>query len=185
MKTLFPWLLLIFCNVAHANLDDFSNFPVKVYNGKVHKPNAFTVDQNGNLWEHNKMVAKAQINFAGKYFITVHSCGTGCRYYRTHDLTNGKELPVLNMFASAEPTPKTSDGWEYLTLLRHKKDSNLLVAQFVLEKVIFKEDGEPEVLNKCRERLYIFENEELKPVSNTRYYCTDFYNMPQNKSGVQ
>jgi hypothetical protein len=182
--------LCIICNIAYANPNDFSDFPVEVYNGKLRKPKAFDLDQNGDLWEYGKMVAKPTINFAGKYFVTLHSCGTGCRYFRMHDLTSGKELPVLKMFSSAtepEPPPMTKDGWKYITHLHHKKDSNLLVAQFSLEKEIFTEDGESEILSKCRERSYIFENEVLKPISKTRYTCTDYDNtrMPRkfwNKS---
>jgi hypothetical protein len=185
--------LVFFIKPAHAELNNPSDFPVEVYKGKLRNPKGFNIDQDGNFWEFkvhnkdknswefNKMIIKPQINFAGKYFITLHSCGTGCRYYRMHDLTSGKELAALKMFASAEPTPKTKDGWEYITRLHHEKDSNLLVAQFLLEKRYFKdeEELEPVLLQKCRERSYVFdfENEVLKPISKTRYTCTDYDNI--------
>lgn len=186
--------VLVFCliqNIANAGVEtdapaidelaNPSNYPVEVYKGKTKPPATIKKHTEGSwqIWrdEYGKMVADPNINFAGKYFLVVHSCGMGCRWYSLHDMINGKEIPVLGMFTAAEPRPMTRDGWIYMTMLNYKKDSNLLVAQYLLEKHIpipGDPDGRYEVEYDCRERSYIFENEELKPISKTRYHCTNW-----------
>jgi hypothetical protein len=181
--------ILIFCliqNIANAGVKNDpaiidesanpANYPVKeVYKGKIPALYKIKKDAEG-LWrdKFGKMVDEPNVNFAGKYFISVHSCGTGCRYYQMHDLVNAKEIAVLDMFSGGDPPPMTKDGWRYVAVLNYKKESNLLVAQYLLEKQVLKPDGKYETEEDCRERSYIFENEELKPISKTRYYCTDW-----------
>jgi hypothetical protein len=104
--------------------------------------------------------------FARKYYVVAHSCGTGCRYYTMTDLSSGRELDLLNAFASTEPLPKTSDGREYLTILYYRYNSKLLIAQYLVDF-----DSEKE---KCRERSFLFEGGKLKPITKIKYKCSKF-----------
>jgi hypothetical protein len=61
----------------------FEDYEVAIYKGTIHRPKwirrAADDEWRGEL---GKLVEPPEINFAGKYFVSVHSCGTGCRYYR-------------------------------------------------------------------------------------------------------
>jgi hypothetical protein len=175
----------LICGIANAEvknnvavvdeLANPSNYLVEVYKGKTVKPDSIKKDVEGHWRDrYGKTVSEPKINFAGKYFVSVHSCGLECRYYQMHNLENGKEIPVFDMFASGDPPPTTKNGWRYTSILNFRKDSNLLVAQYLIEKNFLQDDGEYETKFDCRERSYIFENEKLKPISRTRNSCTDW-----------
>jgi len=102
-----------------------------------------------------KLVEPPRINFAGKYFVAVHSGGTGCSYYTTTDLSSGQELDLLKDFGAAEPPPKMREGYPYVTDLVTRAKSRLVVAQFHLDS--------PRG-NECRERAFILEGEKITPV---------------------
>jgi len=114
MKSILLTLLLL-CLLAGAAfaqqaLPRFEDYQVPVYHGATRPPKwARHID---GVWRDNlnKLVEPPQVNFAGKYCIAVHSCGTGCRYYTLTDLSSGRDLKVLDRFAAAEPPPKTRDG---------------------------------------------------------------------------
>src|SRR5437763_8013908 len=117
MKTILLLISLI-CIVPGATfaqqaLPRFEDYKAPVYRASAHPPK--WIRHNGNEWRDNlgKLVESPQINFAGKYFIAVHSCGTGCRYFTLTDLSSGRDLKVLDIFATAEPPPKTRDGHLY------------------------------------------------------------------------
>ncbi len=142
----------------------FEDYPAEPYRGAIHKPKWIHQGDSGEPRDAlDKLVIDTEINFAGKYFICVHSCGTGCRYYTLTDLSTGRDSDLLDMFATAEPTPKTRDGRDYLTELFSRPDSRMLVAQYHVSMYTSKEE--------CRERLFLFDGGRLKPLTATRRAC--------------
>jgi hypothetical protein len=77
----------------------FSDYPIAVYAGTLHIPNYYV--NSGDVWRDDmgKEVAPPNVNFAGKYYIGLHSCGTQCRYFTLSDLTTGNESRALDMFS--------------------------------------------------------------------------------------
>jgi hypothetical protein len=147
----------------------FESYAVSIYEGRQITPKG--IRQVGSYeWrnENGKLVGAPEINFAGKYNITLHSCGTGCRYYQMTDMSNGKDVPILGMFSTAEPPPLTKSGKEYLTVLLHVANSKLLVAQYHIDPYGSLDRTE------CREKSYVFENGRLKSNSRTKIGCTEF-----------
>ena len=149
-----------------GNYPRFEDFRSVKYVGPVQGPKG-TKRVSEKEWrdEMGKLVEPPVPNFAGKYNVTIHSCGTGCRYYALTDLSTGKSLQTLASFAAAEPSPKTKEGYAYVVDLISKPESFMLVAQFQVET--------PKGL-ECRERIFKFEREALKPVTNTKLGCTNF-----------
>ena len=95
-----------------------------MYEGRIIGPENISSSGEGD-WrnENGKSVAPLEINFAGKYYIVTNSCGTGCRYYSMTDLSTGKDIDVLSPFATAEPAPRTKEGYSYLTQGNRMKES--------------------------------------------------------------
>lgn len=147
-------------------LPRFEDYPASPYRGVIHRPKWIRHGSSGE-WRDDvgKLVDDPEINFAGRYFICVHICGTGCRYYTLTDLSSGHDLDMLEVFATAEPTPKTRDGREYLTELFSRPDSRMLVAQYHI--------GLPQE-EECRERIFLFDSGKLKPITGTRRGCRKF-----------
>lgn len=168
-------LLTVYCLVLFMSatpllaqvVPRFEEYPVALYSGAIHAPKWIRQADSGE-WRDNldKLVEPPEINFAGKYFIADHSCGTGCRYYTMTDLSSGRDLNVLKEFAAAEPPPKTRDGYKYITDLIIRASSKMLVAQYHVEL-----RGRNE---ECRERTFIFERERLAAISKIRRTCTRF-----------
>jgi len=163
-------LLLIFLGltlpVTGQTSARFEDYEVVIYRGTIHRPKWIRrVADDEWRDELGKLVESPEINFAGKYFVSVHSCGTGCRYYTMTDLSSGRELNLLKDFGAAEPPPTTREGYPYATDLVTRANSKLLVAQFHVDS----QRGE-----ECRERAFILEGEKLRPVTNTRRSCTDY-----------
>ena len=121
-----------------------------VYAGKVHKPK-WIRRVSGSEWRDDlgKLVAPPEINFAGKYFVAVHSCGTECRYYTLTDLSSGRELDLLKTFNAAEPSSETQYGDPYLTELVTRPTSKMFVAQYHIQSS-----------GKCHERAFCIERRE-------------------------
>ena len=144
----------------------FESYEVAIYKGAIHRPRWIRLVAD-NEWrdEAGKLVEPPEINFAGKYFVALHSCGTGCRYYTMTDLSSGRELNLLKDFGAAEPPPTTREGYSYVTNLVTHANSKLLVAQFRVSA----QRGE-----ECRERAFVLEGEKITPITNTRRSCTDF-----------
>jgi len=144
----------------------FEDYEVAIYRGTIHRPKWIRrVADDEWRDELGKLVEPPEINFAGKYFVSVHSCGTGCRYYTLTDLSSGRELDHLKDFGAAEPPPTTREGNPYVTDLVTRPNSKLLVAQFRVDSP----RGE-----ECRERAFILEGEKITPVTNTRRSCTNY-----------
>jgi hypothetical protein len=161
-------LLLVFVGLTfqatRQTAPRFEDYEVAIYRGTIHRPKWIRRVADGE-WrdEVGKLVAPPEINFAGKYFVSVHSCGTGCRYYTLTDLSSGRELDLLKDFGAAEPPPKAREGYAFVTDLVTRPNSKLLVAQFRVDSP----------RGECRERAFILEGEKLTPVTNTRQSCTN------------
>lgn len=149
-----------------GNYPRFEDFSSAKYAGPIVGPKG-TKQISATEWrnEMGKLVEPPVPNFAGKYNITLNSCGTGCRYYTLTDLSTGKSLPTLAPFAAAEPPPKTKDGYAYITDLIGRAESYMLVAQAQVEA--------PKGV-ECRERIFKFQGQALKPITNTKVGCTKF-----------
>jgi hypothetical protein len=160
-------LLAFAASVALGDdIPQFKEYEVPLYKGEIRQPK-WIRHVEGDMWrdELEKSVDPPEINFAGRYFVAVHSCGTSCRYYTLTDLSSGRDLDLLNQFATAEPPPKTQDGHEYMTILFSRPNSRMLVAQYHLELGQAKEE--------CRERVFLLEKERLKPITKTRRECRE------------
>lgn len=144
----------------------FEDYEVAIYKGAIHRPKWIRrVADDEWRDDAGKLVAPPAINFAGKYFVALHSCGTSCRYYTITDLSSGRELNLLKHFGTAEPAPTTREGYSYVTDLVTQANSKLLVAQFRV--------GVPHG-EECRERAFVLDGEKLTPVTNTRRSCSNF-----------
>jgi hypothetical protein len=172
-KRLLPSLLLATVCFATAYATEttvapkFSDFPAGVYGGKLHIPSYYV--KSDDMWRDDmgKTVAPPKVNFAGKYYIGVHSCGTECRYYTMSDLTTGNDSKALDMFSSdGEKPQKTSDGRTYVTELLSRPDSKMVVAQYHIDPSASK----PE---ECRERIFLLSDDEKKvtPITATIPSC--------------
>jgi len=113
---------------------------------------------------NGKLIESPKVNFAGKYVIILNSCGTGCRYYTLTDLSTGRDLPTLKIFGSKRPPATTKEGFTYVTNLVGRNGSTMLVAQYQIETET--------VRKECRERVFVFENEKLRPITKTKKYCS-------------
>ena len=164
---IFLIILTSFAPLLADTLPQFEAYPAPPYRGVIHRPEWIRRGGSGE-WRDDlgKLVDDPEVNFAGRYFICVHSCGTGCRYYTLTDLSSGRDLDLLEMFATAEPTPKTRDGRDYLTELFSHPDSRMLVAQYHIG--LYQGEGE------CRERVFLFDGGKLKPITGTRRGCREF-----------
>lgn len=142
----------------------FEDYEVPIYTGTIHRPK-WIRRVSGNEWRDNfgKLVEPPGVNFAGKYFISVHSCGTGCRYYTMTDLWSGRELNLLRIFSAGEPPTTRREGYPYVTDLVTRASSKLLLSQYRVESP----RGE-----ECRERAFVFDDNKLKPITGTRSTCT-------------
>jgi hypothetical protein len=159
-------LLCLTPSLAAQSSPRFEDYEIAVYTGTIHRPK-WIRRVRGDEWRDNigKLVEPPEINFAGKYFVAVHSCGTGCRYYTMTDLSSGRELNLLNDFGAAEPPPKTREGYPYVTNLVTRANSKLLVAQYRIDSP----RGE-----ECRERAFVFDGDKLTPTTGTRRTCTQY-----------
>jgi hypothetical protein len=162
-------LLLFFtlpARLAEQSSPRFEDYGVTVYSGAIHRPKWIRHVGSDEWRDHfGKLVEPPEVNFAGKYFVSVHSCGTGCRYYTMTDLSSGRELNLLNDFGAAEPPPKTREGDPYVTGLVTRANSRLLVAQYRIDSP----RGE-----QCRQRAFVLDGDKLTPTTGTRRTCTQY-----------
>ena len=105
-----------------------------------------------------------KVNYGGRYSIAVNSCGIGCRYYTMRDMATGQDLNWLARFASAEPRPRTKDGYEYISMLYSKPDSSLLVAQF--------EVSMPSGKTECWEQFFVPNGGAMKSTGPVTKSCS-------------
>ena len=125
-KTIF--MVLLFSILLNANelAKEFEKYPTKVYNGELLFPQDYQCDEN-NCKDINYKIVDLSLNFAGKYAVVLHSCGTECRFYSMIDVTNANEdFEILSRFNT---TPDTSSSKESIDILTHSKNSKLLIVQ--------------------------------------------------------
>lgn len=164
-------VLALFSNNSHAFLPNnpLLDGGVDIYTGKLILPKGYT--RADGIWRdgQGKAIDKPEVNFAGKYWVGLHSCGAECRYYSMLDLSTGIESRALDMFSTTEPPSKTRDGKSYVTSLETRAQSKLLIAQY---HVTLNLSGAEE----CRERVFILKKFSLIPVTKTKIGCTTTQN---------
>ena len=77
----------------------FDKYKVKeVYKGEIKIPKSYKKDEEGLYRDElGKFVSNQQqfyVNFAGKYMIVTHSCGTSCYYRTVEDLSGGVTVKI-------------------------------------------------------------------------------------------
>ncbi|HTH73140.1 MAG TPA: hypothetical protein VL635_01925 [Trinickia sp.] len=152
----------------HLPLPKFEDHAAVAYTGPLHIPSYYTRDSEG-IWRDDmgKAVAPVAINFAGKYYIGLHSCGTECRYFTLSDLSNGRDSKALDMFSSGDGEPaKTRDGRRYLTDVIAHRDSVMIVARYYIDRSA----GRPP---ECRQRVFVLsgDGDKVIPITGTTEGC--------------
>ena len=117
----------------------FDKYKVKeVYKGEIKIPKSYKKDEEGLYRDElGKFVSNQQqfyINFAGKYMIVTHSCGTSCYYRSVEDLSNGKTVKIdgIEKFDNTETRPLFKDSeMGGFAKLYTREDSDLLMARYV------------------------------------------------------
>ena len=142
---------------SRSRLPRFEQYKTKVHSGKIRHPKWMSFENGNARDEQGKLTDRAHINFAGKYFISAHSCGTECRYYTMTDLSNGRDSGLPSIFDASEATPRKD-----IPILFTRRFSNLLIVQY-LPKL---EGG-----SKCRERSYLLSNGKFKPLTRLVNDC--------------
>jgi hypothetical protein len=166
---LFLVTLLVASAFAHDDLarPKFSDYSVQTYSGSLRIPSYYI--KSDDVWRDDmgKAVSPPKINFAGRYYVGVHSCGTECRYYTLSDLKTGGDSNALNIFSSdGEYPPKTKDGRTYITVLTTRPDSRMLIARYYIDK----SENKPE---ECRERVFLLgeDGKNITPITATINQC--------------
>ncbi|QPH90379.1 hypothetical protein [Campylobacter concisus] len=117
----------------------FDKYKVKeVYKGEIKIPNSYKKDEEGKYRDSaGKYVGNQQdfyINFAGKYMIVTHSCGTSCYYRTVEDLSAGESVKVDGMSKFDNNLANFAVGNNFLagyTLLTTREDSTLMLVQYL------------------------------------------------------
>ncbi|MCM2546270.1 hypothetical protein [Burkholderia glumae] len=133
LSTLATLICLLSATAVQASAleEDFSHYGTQIFYGNLVIPSYYTKTDYGWRDDQGKLVDNPHINFAGKYFVGRHSCGTECVYFSLSDLTTGKDSNALDMFSSGSDTPsRTRDGRRYLTEIITKPDSRMLIARY-------------------------------------------------------
>lgn len=135
---------------------DFGQYPSQAFEGKYNIPPAYKLQSNG--WEYkdenNISIGEIKINFAGKFCVILHSCGSGCRFYSLLDLENGiEDYEILSSFNTIPDEREKSSIDELIT----HKESNLLIVQSFFD-------------NSCTQSSYLLQDTKgkkyLKILSN-------------------
>lgn len=116
-------------------LDDFSQHPSQSFEGKYTIPPTYQLQSNG--WEYrdenNLSIGEIKANFAGKFCIILHPCGSGCRFYSLLDLESGREnYEILSDF-NTTPDEREKPS---IDALISRKESNLLIVRFFLRTIL-------------------------------------------------
>jgi hypothetical protein len=161
-----PSLLPSIFTAQPPKVAKFSNYLANIYFGKLHGPAGVRQSKDGT-WRNSagKLVDPISINFAGKYYVALNSCGTSCRYYTITDLSVGKELKVFDQFTAAEPAPTTKEGYTYVTELIFRPESTMVIAQYLISAP----SGEI-----CREKIFNFNGASLDALTDTKNTCNHY-----------
>jgi hypothetical protein len=159
-------LLCLTPSLAAQSSPRFEDYNVSLLTGAIHRPE-WIRRVSAHEWRDNlgKLVEPPEVNFAGKFFVSAHSCGTFCRYYTMTDLSSGRELDLLKDFASAEPPSKTREGYTYVAVLVTRANSKMFVAQYRIDAP----HGE-----ECRERTFVYNGNRIAPITGTRRTCSQY-----------
>ena len=155
--------------VAQKNVDavQYGQFPVKIYEGPIRIPTYVSKVSDGEWRDENyKLVEPPEVNFAGEYYLSAHSCGTSCRYYQLTNLRTGSEVDQISMFNAGEPLPQTKDRHDYLPILLHRPDSKLLIVQYLIDPIKTADKSH------CRQRYFVFDGGRITAISKTFLSCT-------------
>ena len=146
---------------------EFEKHKVKeVYKGEIKISNSYKKDEEGLYRDKfGKFVSNQQdfyINFAGKYMIVTHSCGTSCYYRTVEDLSAGKSVKVDGMSKFDNNLANFAVGNNFLagyTLLTTREDSTLMLVQYL--------ENETDV---CKQEYFVLKTlkngkKELKSIS--------------------
>jgi hypothetical protein len=68
----------------------FNQYPVPIYSGMLHVPKKYVLREGVWRDELGKEIGRPEINFSGKYYVGLHSCGAECRYFPFGDLATGR-----------------------------------------------------------------------------------------------
>jgi len=117
----------------------FDKYKVKeVYKGEIKIPKSYKKDEEGLYRDElNKFVSNQQqfyVNFAGKYMIVTHSCGTSCYYRTVEDLSRGVTVKIEGIEKFDNTEANFAVGSSSLTgfaKLYTREDSDLLMARYV------------------------------------------------------
>ncbi|WP_245616628.1 hypothetical protein [Paraburkholderia acidipaludis] len=145
----------------------FSDYTTEIYKGQLKIPNYYQKTDDGWRDDMGKLVAPLEINFAGKYYIGLHSCGAGCRYYTLSDLSSGTDSSTLDIFSNADGhSQKISDSHEYTSTLVSRANSKMLIAQYHIEQTTT-------LPEECRERIFVLSDDtkSIKPITDTIKFC--------------
>ena len=135
----------------------FSKYEVSISNSPIKTPSGFIKKEN--IWVDNldKRINPPEINFAGEYYIALHSCGYECRYYTLHNLITGMDLTnKIDRFASTEPDPNLAPNQVYFIKLYFRPNSSLLIARYYKRLDIDKGDE-----SNYKDCLYLFKNDDF------------------------
>ena len=74
-QAIFLLILCVLSIPAQDNLPRFEDYEVSLYRGNTHLPNWIRRGSDDD-WRDDlgKLVDSPEINFAGRYFVAVHSC---------------------------------------------------------------------------------------------------------------
>ena len=117
----------------------FDKYKVKeVYKGEIKIPKSYKKDEEGLYRDElGKFVSNQQqfyVNFAGKYMIVTHSCGTSCYYRTVEDLSRGVTVKIegIEKFDNTETRPLFKDSeMGGFAKLYTREDSDLLMARYI------------------------------------------------------
>lgn len=149
LKFLSYCLFALLCSSTLLISDDFTHYPSQSFEGKYTIPPTYQLQSNG--WEYrdenNLSIGEIKANFAGKFCIILHPCGSGCRFYSLLDLESGREdYEILSDF-NTTPDEREKPS---IDVLISRKESNLLIVRSFFED------------NSCKQSFYLLENKNDK-----------------------
>lgn len=139
----------LFLLVSFVFSFDFDQYPSQNFEGKYTIPPSYQLQSNG--WEYkdenNLSIGEIKANFAGKFCIILHPCGSGCRFYSLLDLESGREdYEILSDF-NTTPDEREKPS---IDVLISRKESNLLIVRSFFDD------------SSCKQSFYLLENKKDK-----------------------
>lgn len=134
----------------------FEKYSVTSYQGDINIPSGYT--HKDDIWfDHlGKVVNPVVINFSGKYYIGLHSCGYSCRYYTLNDLAENKDYS--NELKGFTSNPEANTDNNYFIELLYQPSSYLLVARYY-------KNIDSEEYQNC---YFVFEENKIKELKREK-----------------